>query len=140
VVRGPYNTYIYSLSLHDALPIYNQDGTFRNEIAKSIGHQSHSSMGNDVADFNNDGLPDIITLDMLPETNDRKKRTINNKSYLTYINNEKYKYAPQFVRNMLHGNNGMQSGIQFSEVGQLAGVHQTEWSWAPLFADFDNDG
>ncbi|HYF70281.1 MAG TPA: VCBS repeat-containing protein [Ohtaekwangia sp.] len=125
---------------NDVLYINNGDGTFRNEIAKYIGHQSHSSMGNDVADFNNDGLPDIVTLDMLPETNTRKKSTINNKSYQTYINNEKYNYEPQFVRNMLHVNNGMQHGIQFSEVGQLSGIHQTEWSWAPLFADFDNDG
>jgi hypothetical protein len=97
-------------------------------------------MGNDVADINNDALPDIITVDMLPETNARKKSTIGNKSYLNYINNEKYKYEYQYVRNMLHLNNGLNNGIKFSEIGQLAGVHQSEWSWSPLFADFDNDG
>ncbi|HEU5147165.1 MAG TPA: VCBS repeat-containing protein, partial [Chryseosolibacter sp.] len=78
--------------------------------------------------------------DMLPETNARKKSTIANKSYLTYINDAKYQYEHQYVRNMLHVNNGLNEGVKFSEIGQLAGIHQTEWSWSPLFADFDNDG
>jgi hypothetical protein len=125
---------------NDVLYINNKNGTFTNRIAEFIGHQSQFSMGNDAADINNDGMPDIITVDMLPETNDRKKTTISNKSYLTYINNEQYKYEYQYVRNMLHLNNGADSEIRFSEIGQLAGVHQTEWSWSPLFADFDNDG
>jgi hypothetical protein len=125
---------------NDVLYFNNHDGTFTNRIAEFIGHQSQFSMGNDAADINNDGLPDLITVDMLPETSDRKKTTISNKSYLTYINNEKYNYEYQYVRNMLHLNNGVNSGIKFSEIGQLAGVHQTEWSWSPLFADFDNDG
>jgi hypothetical protein len=77
---------------------------------------------------------------MLPETNDRKKTTISNKSYQTYINNEQYKYEYQYVRNMLHLNNGLAKGIKFSEIGQLSGVYQTEWSWSPLMADIDNDG
>lgn len=125
---------------NDILYINNQDGTFTNRIADFIGHQSQFSMGNDAADINNDALPDIITTDMLPETSFRKKTTIGNKSYLNYINNEKYKYEYQYVRNMLHLNNGLQHGIKFSEIGQLAGIQQTEWSWSPLFADFDNDG
>ena len=125
---------------NDILYINNRDGTFTNRIADFVGHQSQFSMGNDAADFNNDGLPDLMTTDMLPETNDRKKTTIGNKSYLTYINNEKYNYEHQYVRNMLHLNNGAGQNIKFSEVGQLAGIHQTEWSWSPLFADFDNDG
>jgi hypothetical protein len=83
-------------------------------------------MGNEAADINNDGLPDLITLDMLPETNSRKKTTIGNKTYLTYINNENFGYEYQYVRNMLHLNNGLAHGIKFSEMGQLAGVHQTE--------------
>ena len=82
-------------------------------------------------------MPDLITLDMLPETNYRKKTTIGNKSYLNYINNEKFHYEYQYVRNMLHLNNG--NGT-FSEVGQLMSVSNTDWSWAALFADFDNDG
>jgi hypothetical protein len=79
-------------------------------------------------------------LDMLPETNFRQKTTIGNKNYQKYINNEKFKYEYQYVRNMLHLNNGLSDGIKFSEVGQLAGINQTEWSWSPLFVDFDNDG
>ncbi|MEX2233227.1 MAG: VCBS repeat-containing protein [Cyclobacteriaceae bacterium] len=125
---------------NDVLYINNKDGTFTNRISEFIGHQSQFSMGNDIADINNDGMPDIITTDMLPETNARKKTTIGNKSYLTYINNEKYHYEYQYVRNMLHLNNGADQGTKFSEIGQLSGVHQTEWSWSPLFADFDNDG
>jgi hypothetical protein len=74
---------------------------------------------------------------MLPEGNLRRKTVIGGPTYTTYINNKEYKYTHQYIRNMLQLNNG--DGT-FSEVGQLAGVHQTEWSWSPLFADFDNDG
>ena len=125
---------------NDILYINQRDGTFTNHTKELIAHQSMFSMGNDAADINNDGLPDIITLDMLPETNARKKTTIGNKSYLNYINNEKYGYEYQYVRNMLHINNGADKGIKFSEIGQLSGIYQTEWSWSALAADFDNDG
>jgi hypothetical protein len=125
---------------NDVLYINNGNGTFTNRIGEYIGHQSQFSMGNDVADINNDALPDIVTTDMLPETNARKKTTIGNKSYSTYINNDQFGYEYQYVRNMLHVNNGLDQGIKFSEVGQLAGVFQTEWSWSPLFIDADNDG
>lgn len=125
---------------NDILYINNQDGTFTNHSRKYIGHQSQFSMGNDAADVNNDGLLDIITLDMLPETNHRKKTTIGGASYQSYINNEEYGYEYQYVRNMLHINNDLGNGIGFSEIGQLSGIYQTEWSWSPLFADFDNDG
>ncbi len=125
---------------NDILYINNGNGTFKNSTAEYIGHQSQFSMGNDAADINNDAMPDVITLDMLPETNARKKTTIGNKTYLNYINNEKFGYEYQYVRNMIHVNNGLNLGIKFSEVGQLTGIYQTEWSWSPLFADFDNDG
>ena len=125
---------------NDILYINNKNGTFRNRIGEFIGHQSQFSMGNDAADINNDGRPDIITLDMLPEINRRKKTTIGNKSYQNYINNEKFGYEYQYVRNMLQLNNGLDQGIKFSEIGQLSGIYQTEWSWSPLLADFDNDG
>ena len=125
---------------NDILYINQQNGKFANATADYIGHSSQFSMGNDAADINNDGLPEIITLDMLPETNDRKKTTIGTKSYQNYLNNEKFKYEYQYVRNMLQLNNGADKRIKFSEVGELSGVHQTEWSWSPLFADFDNDG
>ncbi|SHG66972.1 FG-GAP repeat-containing protein [Chryseolinea serpens] len=125
---------------NDILYINQQNGKFTNATADYIGHSSQFSMGNDAADINNDGLPEIITLDMLPETSDRKKTTIGNKSYQNYLNNEKFKYEYQYVRNMLQLNNGADKHIKFSEVGELSGVYQTEWSWSPLFADFDNDG
>jgi hypothetical protein len=125
---------------NDVLYINNGNGTFTNRTSEFIGHQSQFSMGSDVADINNDGLSDIVTTDMLPETNARKKTTIGNKSYSTYINNERFGYEYQYVRNMIHINNGLDKGVKFSEVGQMLGVHQTEWSWSPLFIDADNDG
>jgi enediyne biosynthesis protein E4 len=95
-----------------------------------------------MVDVNNDGNLDIMSVDMMPEQYARKKQTINGNSYFVYLNNEKYKYEPQYVRNMLHLHNGFKDGkmLPFSEVGQMMGIFQTEWSWAPLFADYDNDG
>lgn len=127
---------------NDLLYINQKDGTFKNVSKEYISYQSRFSMGNDMADFNNDGNLDIITLDMMPEEYARKKQTINGNSYMVYVNNEQYGYEPQGVRNMLHLHNGFlgTSMLPFSEIGQMAGIFQTEWSWSPLFADFDNDG
>jgi len=123
---------------NDILYINNQDGTFSNRSKEMLGHQSMLSMGSDISDYNNDGYLDIITLDMLGETNFRKKTTIGKNSYQTYIYNEQYGYEYQHVRNMLHVGNG--PGIPFSEIGFMAGIYQTDWSWSPLFVDVDNDG
>ena len=123
---------------NDILYINNQNGTFTNQTKNLLRHQSQFSMGSDMADVNNDGLPDLITIDMLGEDSYRKKTTIGKNVYQTYLNNEEFGYEYQYVRNMLHLNNG--PGLPFSEVGMLAGVYQTDWSWAPLFADVDNDG
>ncbi|WP_111671787.1 VCBS repeat-containing protein [Algoriphagus litoralis] len=123
---------------NDILYINNQDGTFSNQTKENLRHQSQFSMGADIADFNNDGLPDLITIDMLGEDNYRKKTTIGKNVYQTYLNNEQYGYEYQYVRNMVHLNNG--PGIPFSEIGLMTGVYQTDWSWAPLFGDVDNDG
>jgi len=123
---------------NDILYINNQDGTFSNQTKENLRHQSQFSMGADISDFNNDGLPDLITIDMLGEDNYRKKTTISKNVYQTYLNNEQFGYEYQYVRNMLHLNNG--PGIPFSEIGLMAGVYQTDWSWAPLFGDVDNDG
>ena len=123
---------------NDLLYINNGDGTFTNEIADRLRHQSLFSMGVDLSDFNNDGLVDIITLDMLAETNHRKKTTISKNLYQTFINNELFGFEYQHVRNMLQLNNG--EGVPFSEIGFMAGVYQTDWSWSPLFADLDNSG
>jgi hypothetical protein len=123
---------------NDILYINNQDGTFSNKSKEILRHQSQFSMGSDISDFNNDALPDLITIDMLGEDNYRKKTTIGKNSYQVYISNEQWGYEYQHVRNMLHMNNG--AGIPFSEIGMLSGVYQTDWSWAPLFGDVDNDG
>ncbi len=123
---------------NDILYINNQDGTFSNEIKDRIKHQSLFSMGIDIADVNNDTYLDIVTLDMLPENNLRRKTVSGaGATYFNYINNIEYGYEFQYMRNMLHINNGDGS---FVEVGQMAGIHQTEWSWSSLFMDVDNDG
>jgi hypothetical protein len=123
---------------NDLLYINNKNGTFTNEIASRVKHQSLFSMGIDIADINNDRSPDILTLDMMPENNLRRK-TISGAgaTYITYVNNREYNYEFQYIRNMLQINNG--NGT-FSEQGQMAGIHQTEWSWSALMADVDNDG
>ncbi|WP_317168182.1 VCBS repeat-containing protein [Pontibacter pamirensis] len=127
---------------NDLLYINNQDGTFTDKIADYIKHTSYSAMGNSVTDINNDGLVDILALDMLPEDNKRKKMMLMGNNYATYLNNDMYGYQHQYVRNTLQLNQGMTSSGHpvFSEVGQLTGLHQTDWSWTPLVADFDNDG
>ena len=123
---------------NDILYLNNQNGTFTNQTKSLLRHQSQFSMGSDLSDVNNDGMPDLVTIDMLGEDSYRKKTTIGKNSYQTYLNNEEFGYDYQYVRNMLHINNG--PGIPFSEVGIRAGIYQTDWSWAPLFADLDNDG
>ncbi|WP_298738093.1 VCBS repeat-containing protein [uncultured Chitinophaga sp.] len=128
---------------NDLLWLNNHDGTFTNSIARSVRHQSYSSMGADVADINNDGLPDIATLDMMPEHNGRKKLMYSFMNYDRYEAERAMGYEPSFMRNMLQLNNGVYPGSQvpfFSEIGQLAGVSETDWSWSVLMTDFDNDG
>ena len=121
----------------DYLYINNQDGTFTNKLNESIGHNSHFSMGNDVGDINNDGLSDIITLDMLPEDNYRQKLLLSPDNYAKFNLNVRTGFHYQYMRNMFQLNNG--DGT-FSEVGQLAGISNTDWSWAALLADYNNDG
>ena len=121
----------------DYLYLNNQNGTFRDELSASMGHNSHFSMGNDVADINNDGLADIITLDMLPEDNRRQKLLMAPDNYAKFDLNVRNGFHYQYMRNMLQLNNG--NGT-FSEVGQIAGISNTDWSWSALLADYDNDG
>lgn len=123
---------------NDILYINNQDGTFSNGIKERMKHQSKFSMGNDISDYNNDGFLDIITLDMLGETNQRLKTTLASHKYTEYILNERFDYEYQYTRNMLQKGNG--NGVPYSEIGLMAGVAKTDWSWSPLFADMDNDG
>jgi len=127
---------------NDLLYINQQDGTFKNEIARLMSYQTKSSMGSDMADINNDGFPDMYTLDMMPEYYHKKKATINGFGYIYYINDEKYGYEHQYLRNMMHMHNGLIDGevVPYSETGQIMGIYHSEWSWSPLFADYDNDG
>jgi enediyne biosynthesis protein E4 len=130
---------------NDELWLNNHNGTFTNCIGKSMRHQSYSSMGADAADINNDGLPDIVTLDMLPEYNERKKTSLFFMNHDRYDKERAMGYEPEFMRNMLQLNNGnRQYGDTsipfFSEIGQLAGIQATDWSWSVLLADFNNDG
>jgi enediyne biosynthesis protein E4 len=121
----------------DFLYINNHDGTFTDQLQKHIGHTSEFSMGNDVADVNNDALPDIFTLDMLPKDNRRQKLLFAPDNYEKFELTLRTGFYYQYMRNMLQLNNG--NGT-FSEIGQLAGISNTDWSWAPLFADYNNDG
>ena len=121
----------------DYLYINNKDGTFTDSLAKQINHTSLFSMGIDINDYNNDLLPDIAELDMLPEDNHAFKMHLGADNFDEYNFLFKRGMPYQYMKNCLQKNNG--DGT-FSEIGQLAGVANTDWSWAPLFADFDNDG
>ena len=122
---------------NDLLYLNNKDGTFTNRVGECMKHQTYNAMGNDIADFNNDGLVDLVEVDMLPEDNARWKVTIVGNTYDVFENNLKYGYEPQYIRNTLQLNNG--NGT-FSDIGYLAGVEATDWSWSPLFGDYNNDG
>lgn len=117
--------------------INNGNGTFTNQIHQSFKHISNFSMGVDIADFNNDGLLDIYTADMAPADNYRSKANMSgmNPEKFWMLANNGYHY--QYMFNTLQLNNG---NGQFSEIGQMAGVAQSDWSWSTLFADYDNDG
>jgi hypothetical protein len=122
----------------DFLYINQQDGTFIEQARDYFGHTSHFSMGNDIADINNDGYLDVFTVDMLPEDVKRRKLMSGaHHSHDVFQIALKYGYGHQHMRNMLQLNNGNST---FSEIGQLTGLDKTDWSWAPLIADFDNDG
>ncbi|MBC3787186.1 VCBS repeat-containing protein [Spirosoma utsteinense] len=121
----------------DYLYLNNQHGKFTDVLKSSVGHTSNFSMGNAVADVNNDARPDIMTLDMLPEDNRRQKLLLAPDNYEKYNLSVESGFHHQNMRNMLQVSNGDGS---YREVGQLAGISNTDWSWSPLFADYDNDG
>ncbi len=127
---------------NDLLYVNNQDGTFSDRSADYFKHTSFSAMGNDVADLDNDGDDEIVALDMLPEDNYRRKTMLPPNKYSDYRNNEKYGYQYQYMRNTLQSNQGIDADGNpiFEEVGLMAGIAATDWSWTPLVADFDNDG
>jgi hypothetical protein len=126
----------------DCYYVNNRNGTFTESLKKSFTHVSKFSMGADVSDFNNDGKPDVLTLDMLPEDNRRQKLLKGPDVYDQYHLLLDSGYYHQNMRNMLHLNRGTDAtgNVKFSEIGQLAGISNTDWSWAGLMADLDNDG
>jgi enediyne biosynthesis protein E4 len=125
----------------DFLLLNNHDGTFTEVTKQSLKHISKYGMGCDVADYNNDGLMDIMVPDMWPEDNYRQKVLRGPDEYDKYNILIDSGYMHQNMRNTLQLNRGLQNGLpQFSEIGQLAGVSNTDWSWSSLLADFNNDG
>ncbi|MEZ4901353.1 MAG: VCBS repeat-containing protein [Spirosomataceae bacterium] len=135
----------------DYLYINQRNGTFKESLEESMNHISLSSMGADIADINNDGLLDIFVTDMLPRDDKRLKMNSVFESYELTVFKEKQDYWHQYMRNMLHLNQGTKNEVStlktaaspppaFTEVGQLAGVHATDWSWGALIFDMDNDG
>jgi hypothetical protein len=127
---------------NDVIYINNGDGTFRNRAAQSIKHGSFAGMGVDIGDFNNDGQPDILQVDMLPPGLTRRKQVGGNASYQGFLASRARGIRDDYDINSLQLNNGVsaEGDVVFSEIGRMAGVSATDWSWSALFADFDNDG
>ncbi len=129
---------------NDKLWLNQQNGTFKNVADLATRHQSYNSMGVDAGDLNNDLLPDLMVLDMLPAVNKRKKMMALGFSPEKYDLQRRLGYQPEFSRNMLQLHQGIEKiGVQpipiYSEIGNYAGVAETDWSWSVLMADFDND-
>jgi hypothetical protein len=121
----------------DYLYLNNCDGTFTESIASATGHTSRFSMGVDAADMNGDGRPELVVVDMLPQREEILKTSANAESFNVFNLKLQAGYHPQYARNTLQLNQGRG---KFSDIGYLAGVFATDWSWSPLFADLDNDG
>jgi hypothetical protein len=124
---------------NDYYYVNQKNGSFKEEGASHFGHYSRFSMGNDIADYNNDGQLDIVTVDMLPPDEKTVKTYGSDESPDIYkVKLEIQGYQKQYSKNCLQRNNG--NGVSFSETSLMSGVSATDWSWSPLFADFDNDG
>lgn len=121
----------------DYLYINNGDGTFTEQLKQKMTQTSRFSMGSDIADINHDGYPDILSVDMLPEDETALKASIGDEDINILNLRMKYGYHRQFSRNMLQLNN---NGKNFQEIALLSGIAATDWSWSPLFADYDMDG
>ncbi|MGQ0639237.1 MAG: VCBS repeat-containing protein [Gemmatimonadaceae bacterium] len=129
-------------SPNDVLYINNGDGTFSNKAARWLKHASYAGMGVDIADFNNDGWPDILQVDMMPRDLSRRKRTTGFLTYASLLQSRGRGFRDDYSVNSLQLSNGVtrDGDVIFSDVAHLAGVAATDWSWSALFADFDNDG
>lgn len=129
------------------LYVNNKNGTFTNRINEYFKHGSLNAMGNDAGDINNDGLTDIVEMDMMPEDNYRQKMMLNPIDYNWYLYSAQYNFPYQTVRNTLQLNRGPRmlendsTGAPiFSEIAYYSGIANTDWSWAALLMDADNDG
>lgn len=127
---------------NDYLYFNNGDGTFSQALQRVIGHTSQSTMGVDIADVNNDGRADILALDMLPPDLATYRRSAGPDPEDVARIKRDFGYAPQYARNTLQLHRGYDEEDYpvYSEIGIYAGIHATDWSWAGLFADLDNDG
>ncbi|WP_162628102.1 VCBS repeat-containing protein [Arcticibacterium luteifluviistationis] len=122
----------------DILYINNGNGTFTDKAKDYFKHTSNSAMGNDIADINNDGLADVLALDMMPEDNYRKKMFVSATNPDRFRASDQFDYTYQYMRNTLQLNSGKDR--DFQEIGLFSGIAETDWSWTPSLADFDNDG
>jgi len=125
---------------NDYLYLNNKDGTYKEVIATKtspISHTTHFSMGIAINDLNNDSFPDILSLDMLPENLETFKASGQEYDFPVYRQRIKNGYSPQYMQNSLQQNI---AGRSFSEIAHFSGIAATEWSWAPVIADYDNDG
>ncbi|NND04970.1 MAG: VCBS repeat-containing protein [Saprospiraceae bacterium] len=126
----------------DLMYVNNRNGTFTNKLHDYFDQCSRNAMGIAVADINNDALQDIFILDMLPQDNERQKTMTSKMNYAHFRQTTERGFAPQFIRNTLQLNAGKNPNgeFHFQEIARFSGLHQTDWSWSPLIADFDNDG
>ncbi len=127
---------------NDVVYVNNGNGTFTNKRNGWLKHASYAGMGVDIADFNNDGWPDIMQADMMPRALSRRKRTSGFMTTNSQLESRGRGFRDDYSANTLQLNNGVapNGDVVFSEVGRMAGVSHTDWSWSVLFADFDNDG
>lgn len=132
---------------NNVLYINNGDGTFTDKITEYFKHTALNAMGSDMIDLNNDGLDDVVEVDMAPQDNYRKKMFGPPVSYTGYTNSLNFDYQMQYIRNMVQANMGPTVGEQdsighpiFGDIGYFSGIAETDWSWTPLVADYDNDG
>ncbi|HKP15186.1 MAG TPA: VCBS repeat-containing protein, partial [Gemmatimonadaceae bacterium] len=127
---------------NDVLYINNRNGTFSNRAPQSLKHTSFAGMGVDIADFNNDGWPDVLQVDMLPRSLERRKRVLGFATPSSVNELRSRGVRDDYSANTLQLSNGVtkDGDVVFSEIGRMAGVSHTDWSWSALFADFDDDG
>ncbi|MEO6527040.1 MAG: VCBS repeat-containing protein [Gemmatimonadaceae bacterium] len=127
---------------NDVLYVNNGNGTFTNKAGQWLKHTSFAGMGVDIADFNDDGWPDILQVDMMPRALGRRKRTTGYITHNAQLESRSRGFRDDYSVNALQLSSGVDAkgGIAFSQISRIAGVSHTDWSWAALFADFDNDG